>query len=350
MAKINQIYLWQENPRLEGDCVHLEDDEEGTIQHKLELKLFHNDEIRRLMHKIREDGGVNEPIYLYRPPERPGMTVVFDGNCRFASVRKLHTDDPNNSRWQTIPAILIEGVDYSTAVEISIRQNVDGQIDWSPYALACSLSDMKAKKMEEGLDEDEAIKAAAEIVKSAHGLQKVKKLLHAREFIKEYMPRDKNKFSAVLEGYITPISSPKNRKIIEEGHFKENEIDQMVLRCIKKEKNFDSKVFRDKLKKVWNGALSENSLKREHFEDLVAGRISLQRASEVIAQTVEGELERKKLNEFLEFIDSSPQSRKHIMRTLAENQELEETVIKIREELKSLIDAAELYSDVRDDN
>jgi len=338
-AKVSELYLWQLNPRLADECRDFKDDDEaGNIQFQLERHLFRDDAVVKLMRKIEADGGVNNPIFVYKSPDTSGLYVVFDGNCRFCSVRTLNKNEPKDSRWKSIPIILMEGVDYDTAYDIACSQNVDGQIEWKPYELATYLYYPYQRERDNGLNEDEAVKSVFEIIKnSKYKLQDVKDYILTKQFIDDHLPGEKSKFRAVLEGYITPTNRGAGKKIIDEGHYTKQELDKMVKKCIKAEVNFSSNPFRNKLKKVWPGALNENAQKREFFKSLAEGKTQLDTASEVISQKIIGEMEKKKINDFLAFLDHSPEQRKHIIRGIRNNKDMKHGIFQIRDVLKDFL-------------
>ena len=99
-------------------------------QEDIEKKLLEMDHVKALVHDIKRDGGLTDPIIV-----RDGTLEVLEGNSRLAAYRHLAKLDP--IRWGMIKARLLpEGIDERLVFALLGQYHIKGKKDWAPFEQA----------------------------------------------------------------------------------------------------------------------------------------------------------------------------------------------------------------------
>lgn len=165
-------------PRLEErelDHVHL-DPKNPRIRHLIEARkakkppttdelrdmILALDGVSALQRSIRENGGLQEPIYVLE------SGVVVEGNCRTAVYLKLRAAAKGNGQWQKIPAyVLPAGTHVRDVAVLQAICHVVGKKRWDAYEKAGHVHRMRH---EVGMSEREIQEALGLNAQEVHGL------------------------------------------------------------------------------------------------------------------------------------------------------------------------------------
>src|SRR5882762_1566486 len=126
--------------------------------------------VAELFKSIRDNGGLLEAIYV-RPDGR-----IIEGNCRAASYLKLHAVAPNDSRWQTIPAVFVPNISDRQVAILQGQYHVAGKNKWLAYEKAGHLHAMHTK-----LNMDEKAIAGALGMREGEEIRDLKAYANRRE-------------------------------------------------------------------------------------------------------------------------------------------------------------------------
>ena len=96
--------------------------------------LFDTEPDTAWLKKDIKDKGVIDPIYVRKVGER---FVCVEGNRRTACVKKLHSEEPSNPRFMTMPArILPEQTTEDQTALLMASMHVIGKVKWAPHEKA----------------------------------------------------------------------------------------------------------------------------------------------------------------------------------------------------------------------
>ena len=99
-------------------------------QEEIEAKLLDMDHVKELIHDIRRDGGLTDPIIV-----RNGTLEVLEGNSRLAAYRYLVKLDP--IKWGMIKVRLLpEDIDEKLILALLGQYHLKGKTAWPPYEKA----------------------------------------------------------------------------------------------------------------------------------------------------------------------------------------------------------------------
>ena len=100
--------------------------------------------VSQLFTSIRDNGGIFDPIYV-----RPDGSII-EGNCRAACYMRLRTTYPNDTQWQTIPAVFVPRITDRQVAILQGQYHVAGKNKWLAYEKVGHLNHMYTNlKMDE---------------------------------------------------------------------------------------------------------------------------------------------------------------------------------------------------------
>jgi hypothetical protein len=104
---------------------------EELKESKLEELLWEIDDVRKLMSAIKRNGGLVERIIV------AADGTVIEGNCRTVVYRKLRNLEPDEPRWQRIPARVLPGEITQQQIDILLGElHIAGKNKWTPFEKA----------------------------------------------------------------------------------------------------------------------------------------------------------------------------------------------------------------------
>ena len=92
--------------------------------------LSKSDEVRQLKTSILENGGVIEPLYVFRDSH-----IVIEGNCRLAAMQMLSRENPE--LWSSIPCWLLpDDLPQDAVFALLGQHHITGRRDWGEFEQA----------------------------------------------------------------------------------------------------------------------------------------------------------------------------------------------------------------------
>lgn len=122
------LRFFVDNPRVYS--VLRKDGTAEPSQEEIQEKLLDMDHVKELIHDIKRDGGLTEPIIV-----RGGTLEVLEGNSRLAAYRHLVKLDP--IKWGMIKVRLLpEGMDEKLILALLGQYHLKGKTAWPPFEKA----------------------------------------------------------------------------------------------------------------------------------------------------------------------------------------------------------------------
>ncbi|HLK65970.1 MAG TPA: hypothetical protein VKU19_21190 [Bryobacteraceae bacterium] len=134
---VNECVLDPQNPRIQfliGQRAG------GVSECDLEELIWEKDAVKALGQSILQNGGVYEPVIVQR---RGARFLVREGNCRTVVCRRLLEQRPNDTRFNTMPAMIfdVELTEEDLAILLA-DMHVSGKLRWDAYEQAKHVSDL----------------------------------------------------------------------------------------------------------------------------------------------------------------------------------------------------------------
>ncbi len=342
-VKLKYVNYWQSNPRLEGKAEDYEDSEDkGTINEQILDLMFQPDNIRELANQIHKDGGLRLPIWVGE--DEDGKLVVYDGNRRFSAILHLQKTT-GEQKYNSIRAVLMDapGLSYVQRLAISTANNTDGVKEWSPYAKAEMLSNIFVSKMSEVNDEKAALEYCKEAMPSQKSHAGIKAQIDSHRLINKHK-LDNNTFSIVHEGYVKDKQRKLKDKIIVSDGGSEKELETLFVKTLKKAQrsenvNFNANQFRGKIKTIWKGSLEEDELSKSTWNDFKKGELHIDDAIDSFEAALLGGVERKKIDEFHEFV-RKVRNQKKIISALYDDNKLRKKITNLENIIGTMLAGA----------
>lgn len=122
-----KLKFYPENPRLYS---LVRPDEGEPDQEAIQARLVKMDHVKELIHSIKENGGLMEPIFVH------GETYeVLEGNSRLAAYRRLAEADPFS--WAEMKCVLLPATFEKERIFAFLGQlHIVGKKDWAPFEQA----------------------------------------------------------------------------------------------------------------------------------------------------------------------------------------------------------------------
>jgi len=134
---LNQCELDPKNPRIQ----YLVGQRAGVVaENVLDEMIWEKDAVKALAQSIHQNGGVYEAIIVQRNDDK---LIVREGNCRVVACRHLSEQDPTDTRFTTVPAMIFD--DELTEEDLAILladMHVANKIRWDAYEQAKHVSDL----------------------------------------------------------------------------------------------------------------------------------------------------------------------------------------------------------------
>jgi len=174
---VNDLKYYVENPRIYSI---ISSDGGVPDQGEIEKRLKNMDHVKVLMHSIRGNGGLTDPLIV-----RDGDNVVLEGNSRLAAYRILAGMD--SVKWGLVRCkILPKAIDESLIFSLLGQYHIIGRTDWAPFEQAGYLY-RRHKKHHVDID-----KMAVEI---GLGKSEVKRLIDVYSFMVKHEENETNRWS-----------------------------------------------------------------------------------------------------------------------------------------------------------
>lgn len=133
-----RIELDPANPRIQH-AVKVGPKKGALTQDDLCALILEQPGVSELFKTIRDNGGLMEPIFV-RPDGR-----IIEGNCRAASILRLHKANKSDKRWHAIPAFVVPSITDRQVAVLQGNFHVAGKNKWRAYEKAGHLHSMSAK-------------------------------------------------------------------------------------------------------------------------------------------------------------------------------------------------------------
>lgn len=149
--------------------------------------------VNALKQSIVQTGAVVNPIWIKSSGKN---FICIEGNTRLCIYKDLNKENPEDSKWQTIPAIVYEDISKEEENKLKLTAHIVGTREWKPYN--------KAKYVIDLLDNtDFTFPEISEIVGGQVG-ELSKQIAACRKFDEHFLPKahgDKShsKFSHFIE-------------------------------------------------------------------------------------------------------------------------------------------------------
>ncbi len=132
------------------------------------------DSTKDLIHDIEENGGLFDPILVYK-----GQAI--EGNTRLCAYRRLHRKYPHEECWASIDAhVILDEISPREIFAILSEYHIKGKAPWDAYEKAACIRKM--------IDQGQTIEEVARTVRSTR--PKVERILKAYEAMRvNYLPR-----------------------------------------------------------------------------------------------------------------------------------------------------------------
>src|ERR1044072_9162098 len=138
-VRVDQCELDGANPRIQ----FLSGQRGNNISQKeLDELIWEKDTVKALSQSIFQNGGVYDAIIVQKDSKNDKYRVR-EGNCRTVACRHLLEQDPNDSRFMTMPAMVfdVDLTDEDLAVLLA-DMHVAGKIRWDAYEQAKHVHDL----------------------------------------------------------------------------------------------------------------------------------------------------------------------------------------------------------------
>lgn len=304
----NELKFYPENPRIYSII-----SSDGNIpgQSDIERKLADLEHVKRLVHSIRANGGLIDPLIV-----RDGDYVVLEGNSRLAAYRILSRFDA--IQWGKVKVQLLpKDIPDELVFALLGKYHIIGRKDWAPYEQAGYLY---RQHKNYGIDPSEIAK------EMGLGPKEVGHLINVYSFMVKHNDNNVTRWSFYDE-YIKSRDIRKAR----EGH---SEMDKTVVRKIKTGEIREAIEVRKKLKII---AKASGSILNDFLEKEGSFNRSYERAS---ARGYDNEWYNR-LHKFREFLlsddarsDFSEMEDGHRKKCVYELKKINEAIEKILKRIK----------------
>ena len=131
---IEKLRFLPDNPRVYAVIRDMEDFEGLTSEEK-QVRIYESmlkeSSVKNLIPEIQRDKGLQEPIIV-----RFDTLQVIEGNSRLAVYRKLHYENPDDERWQSIRCLVVPSLTDDQQTRLLGQTHLHGKTEWSAYAKA----------------------------------------------------------------------------------------------------------------------------------------------------------------------------------------------------------------------
>jgi hypothetical protein len=125
--EVTKLKFFPDNPRIYSA---IGAGQSAPTQEEIQEKLIKMDHVKDLIHDIKLNGGLIDPIIV-----KDGSFEVLEGNSRLAAYRELITHSPQ--KWGKIRStILPKDVDEATVFALLGQYHIKGKKDWLPFEQA----------------------------------------------------------------------------------------------------------------------------------------------------------------------------------------------------------------------
>ncbi len=275
---IGELKYYQENPRIYSLITA-----DGTIpdQAHIEKRLQAMDHVKTLIHSIRANGGLTDPLIV-----RNGDMVVLEGNSRLAAYRALAS--LNGVKWGMVRCkVLPETIDEAIVFSLLGQYHIIGRTDWAPYEQAGYLYrrhkkhhiDIEKMATEMGLNKTD-VKRLIEVYSFMvrHKENETNRWSYYDEYLKHNtIKQARNKFPVLDELIVEKIKNGEIGKAIDirEKLTKIATIDKVLTDFVKKKNDFE-----ESYEKAIAGGAGNEWYKR-------LNKFRLQLASEGVAEEIQ---------------------------------------------------------------
>ena len=130
-VSIDDLTLDPSNPRIQ---YLIGRQPEPVTQERLDELLWNKDQVKALGQAIKQNGGVYDPIIVQKVD---GRYLVREGNSRTVATRHITAQHPDDSRFQTVPAMVFDETLTDDDIAVLLADmHVTGKIRWDAYEQA----------------------------------------------------------------------------------------------------------------------------------------------------------------------------------------------------------------------
>lgn len=130
-VSIDDLTLDPSNPRIQ---YLIGRQPEPVTQERLDELLWNKDQVKALGQAIKQNGGVYDPIIVQKVD---GRYLVREGNSRTVATRHIAAQHPDDSRFQTVPAMVFDETLTDDDIAVLLADmHVTGKIRWDAYEQA----------------------------------------------------------------------------------------------------------------------------------------------------------------------------------------------------------------------
>ena len=235
-CSLDSLEYYTENPRI----LSITTAHKGKITQKfIGQELWKKDYTKQLYKQIEKDGGLVEPLLVYK-------NTVLEGNTRLCCLR--HLAEKSKEKWSDAPCrIISEKISQKQIDFLLCTYHIKRKKDWDPYEQACYFRKMKE---EDKLHMDKICELTGLSAPTIYQYLKTLKKM------KEHHETDPKRFSFWLEYLKNPTIQEvarKDPKLEQKFHHAVNEgsipraIDVRMLKTVLKDKKATRQLFTNKI-------------------------------------------------------------------------------------------------------
>lgn len=207
--------------------------------------------VNALKQSIIQTGAVVNPIWI---KSSGGNFICIEGNTRLCIYKDLNQENPEDTKWQTIPAIVYEDISKEEENKLKLTAHIVGTREWKPYN--------KAKYVIDLLDNTNfTFSEISEIVGGQVG-ELSKQIAACRKFDEYYLPKAHgDKSHSQFSHFIELEKNPSCDQALKDKGLDYDTFSDWVL-----EEKFRMAINVRKLKDVLENEDAFNAFQRDGFE------------------------------------------------------------------------------------
>ena len=129
---INELRFYVDNPRiyskLQGNTLFSDLKYDAEKQDYIQKEMWKEQSFKNLIPEIRKNNGLISPILV----EYTNYEVI-EGNSRLAAYRKLHQEDPTDTKWHKIRCYVVSNLTSDQIDAYLHVEHVKGKTEWTAY-------------------------------------------------------------------------------------------------------------------------------------------------------------------------------------------------------------------------
>ena len=143
---VESITLDRDNPRIRKWVEMYDDVTEDRLRFALLAESSDESQgntttVDKLKNSIKTNGSIVQPVLLNRKPS--GALICIEGNTRVRLYIDFKKQEPNDERWNKIPAIIYDDLTQAEIEAIRLQVHLVGPRQWEPYSKAKYLAHLR---------------------------------------------------------------------------------------------------------------------------------------------------------------------------------------------------------------